>query len=633
MGDGHLTTILAMESDEFIKSCVENLVLNPSESEDLSDSECDVPACDDFTTFSNLLFDADDDFFSSDNESFFDEDISKEIYSNPLYDEGIISIKIDPHHFNAESGLIESLLSQDSSIISSSLKIDSLLDEFAGELILLKSIPSGIDETDCDPKEEIRLIEKLLYDNSSPRPPEEFISKNSDAAIESFSPSPIHQLLSNDSLLLSKNKSFHFDIPSSPRPPAKPPDDDEIKPNSRILTVKVGTFSSWIFHTLLDQLKYGENQVKLSDPKQALRGRHPMSDNGTEFKNSVMTRFCDDKEAVNTTCYVLNRALVTKPHNKTPYELIRGSLITRHHVTILNTRDNLGKFEGKDNEGYFVRYSMVSKAMRVFNKRTSIVEETLNIRFQENVPNVKGNGPYWLFDIDLLTISMNYVPVVTGNQTNGIVGTKEKLFADGKDSTEDARKKAPAVDASEASNNVSTAGPSFVNAASQIPLNAAGPSITSTPMESNKPLIKDEEAEDVDVHLYRSMIGLLMYLTASRPDITFVVYACTRFQVTPNILHLHAMKRIFRYPKASRPNITFAVYACTRFQVTPNILHLHAMKRIFRYPKGQPKLGLWYPKDSPLYLEAYSDSDYARASLERKSTTRGCQFLGKRLIS
>nr|GEY96018.1 hypothetical protein [Tanacetum cinerariifolium] len=161
-------------------------VLYVSESEDLSDSKCDVPACDNFTTFSNLLFDADDDFSSSDNESFCDEDISKEIYSNPLFDEEIISMKIDPHHFNVMSDLIESLLNHDSSIISSSSKIDSLLDEFAGELTLLKSSPPRIYETDCDPEEEIHPIEKLLYDNSSPYPSEEFIFENSNAAIESL---------------------------------------------------------------------------------------------------------------------------------------------------------------------------------------------------------------------------------------------------------------------------------------------------------------------------------------------------------------------------------------------------------------------------------------------------------------
>ncbi|GJW18142.1 putative ribonuclease H-like domain-containing protein [Tanacetum coccineum] len=107
----------------------------------------------------------------------------------------------------------------------------------------------------------------------------------------------------------------------------------------------------------------------------------------------------------------------------------------------------------------------------------------------------------------------------------------------------------------------------------------------STPMETNKALLKDEEAADVDVYLYRSMIGSLMYLTASRPD------------------------------------IMFAVCACVRFQVTQNTSHLHAVKRIFRYLKGHPKLGLWYPRDSPFDLEAFSDSDYAGASLDRKSTT------------
>ncbi|GKC26153.1 putative ribonuclease H-like domain-containing protein [Tanacetum coccineum] len=119
----------------------------------------------------------------------------------------------------------------------------------------------------------------------------------------------------------------------------------------------------------------------------------------------------------------------------------------------------------------------------------------------------------------------------------------------------------------------------------------------STPMETPKPLLKDEDGEEVDVHMYRSMIGSLMYLTSSRPD------------------------------------IMFAVCACTRYQVNPKVSHLYAVKRIFRYLKGQPKLGLWYPKDYAFDLVAYTDSDYARASLDRKSTTGGCQFLGCRLIS
>nr|GEV59870.1 hypothetical protein [Tanacetum cinerariifolium] len=213
MGDEHLDTIPEKESDEFIKSSVENLIPNPSESE--GEHECDVSVFEGFTTFSNILFDADYDFYSVDDQSFSDEDVPNKIFSNPLFDEEIISMKIDPHHFNVEFDLIESLLNHDSSIISSSSKIDSLFDEFAGELTLLKSIPPGIDETDCDPQKEIRLIEKLLYDNSSPRPPEEFSSENSDAIIDSFSPSPI-PVEDSDSLMEEIDLSFTPDYPLPP---------------------------------------------------------------------------------------------------------------------------------------------------------------------------------------------------------------------------------------------------------------------------------------------------------------------------------------------------------------------------------------------------------------------------------
>nr|GEW21668.1 hypothetical protein [Tanacetum cinerariifolium] len=119
----------------------------------------------------------------------------------------------------------------------------------------------------------------------------------------------------------------------------------------------------------------------------------------------------------------------------------------------------------------------------------------------------------------------------------------------------------------------------------------------STPMETHKPLSKDANGTNVDVHLYRSMIGSLMYLTSSSPD------------------------------------IMFAMCGCSRFQVQPKVSHMHAVKRIFRYLKGKPTLGLCYPKESHLELIAYSDSDYACASLDRNYTTGGCQFLGSRLIS
>nr|GFB06456.1 uncharacterized mitochondrial protein AtMg00810-like [Tanacetum cinerariifolium] len=120
---------------------------------------------------------------------------------------------------------------------------------------------------------------------------------------------------------------------------------------------------------------------------------------------------------------------------------------------------------------------------------------------------------------------------------------------------------------------------------------------TTTPHEAANSKLKDESDPPVNVHLYRSMIGSLMYLTASRPD------------------------------------IMFAVSACSRHQVTLLTSHLNAVKKIFKYLKGQPSLGLWYPQDSLFQLEAYSDSDYTGSHGDRKSTTGGCQFLGRRLIS
>ncbi|GKF96268.1 putative ribonuclease H-like domain-containing protein [Tanacetum coccineum] len=126
-------------------------------------------------------------------------------------------------------------------------------------------------------------------------------------------------------------------------------------------------------------------------------------------------------EAVNTACYVQNRVLVVKPHNKTPYELFRGRTPALSfmrpfgcHVTILNTLDHLGKFDGKSDDGIFVGYSLNSKAFRVCNIRTRKVEENLHVRFLEDKPIITGDGRKWLFDIDVLTKSMNYVPVVAG---------------------------------------------------------------------------------------------------------------------------------------------------------------------------------------------------------------------------
>nr|GEW42546.1 hypothetical protein [Tanacetum cinerariifolium] len=136
-------------------------------------------------------------------------------------------------------------------------------------------------------------------------------------------------------------------------------------------------------------------------------------------------------EAVNTACYVQNKVLVIKPHNKTPYKLFLGRKLAlsfmrpfRCPVTILNTIDHLGKFDGKANDGFFVGYSTNSKAFKVFNSRTRVLEENMHVKFSENTHNIVESRPNWPFDIDELTKSINYKPIVAGNQSNGSAGTK-----------------------------------------------------------------------------------------------------------------------------------------------------------------------------------------------------------------
>ncbi|GKF04773.1 hypothetical protein Tco_0035441, partial [Tanacetum coccineum] len=266
LGDKHLDTILETELDEVIKSSVENLVPIPSESE-------------------NPLFDSNDDFTFSDDESLSDEDVSMEnfkIYSNLLFDnEEIISTKIDLHYFNVES---KSLLNRDT-LIDSSPKFDYLLEEFSGELAHINPISPGIEEADFDLEEEIHLVKNLSYDSSSPRPPEELNAEIAYTILESLSPSPIpvedseshmkeidlflamddsmppgiknddydlegdiiflEELLSNDPFPLPKIESSnldHFNDPSSPCPPLEPPDVEiclNFKPDTGILTTKM----------------------------------------------------------------------------------------------------------------------------------------------------------------------------------------------------------------------------------------------------------------------------------------------------------------------------------------------------------------------------------------------------------
>ncbi|GJX36979.1 putative ribonuclease H-like domain-containing protein, partial [Tanacetum coccineum] len=237
-------------------------------------------------------------------------------------------------------------------------------------------------------------------------------------------------------------------------------------------------------------------------------------DNGTEFKNKEMNQFCERKgikrefsaEAVNTACYVQNKVLVTKPHNKTPYELFLGRKPALGFmrpfgcpVTILNTIDHLGKFDGKADEGFFVGYLINSKAFRVFNSRTRIVEENLHVQFSENTPNIAGSGPNWLFDIDALTKSMNYKPVVAGNQSNGNAGTKacDDAGTKGGDSSKDSE-----CSDQEKEDNVNST--NNVNAASTNEVNAIGAKTSiELPDDLNMPELEDivysDDDEDVGV--------------------------------------------------------------------------------------------------------------------------------------
>nr|GEZ50444.1 retrovirus-related Pol polyprotein from transposon TNT 1-94 [Tanacetum cinerariifolium] len=378
-------------------------------------------------------------------------------------------------------------------------------------------------------------------------------------------------------------------------------------------------------------------------------------------------------KAVNIAYYVHNRVLVVKPHFKTPYELFRGRTPAlsfmrpfRCHVTILNTLDHLGKFDGKSNEGFFVGYSTNSKAFRVYNTRTRKVEENLHIKFLENKPLIAGDGPNWLFDIDTLIELINYVPVIIAsdgdNQDNDDLNTKSEIqnqeMPNTEHSTKDIITVGPSINA--ANSNFNTASPTvntvrlsddFFGADNDIQMDlpsgkraigtkwvfrnkkdergivirnkaklvAQGWTLrvlscmkrlkeevyvcqppgfedpdcldkvykvekalyglhqapracsigeltfflwlqvkqksdgiftnkdkyvdeilrkfkyedvnpASTLMDKEKAMLKYSDGDDVDVHLYRSMIGSLMYHTSSRPDIMFAICTCVRFQ-------------------------------------------------------------------------------------------------------
>ncbi|GJY56311.1 retrovirus-related pol polyprotein from transposon TNT 1-94 [Tanacetum coccineum] len=385
-------------------------------------------------------------------------------------------------------------------------------------------------------------------------------------------------------------------------------------------------------------------------------------------------------EAVHTACYVLNRVLVTKPQMKTPYELLMGKSPNISFMkpfgcplTILNTMDHLSKFEGKSEEGYLLGYSTNSKGFRVYNRVTRKVQDCLHVDFLEDQMNQKGKGPDWMFDLDILSRSLNYIPVRKENQVDTIlIGKRNKAVSEA--ITNDAQNK----DSDEST------------VVKEVPLTIEDQDVTEgdgkrvigtkwvfrnkrdergTIIKNKARLVaqgyRQEEGVDYDevfapvarieaIRLFlafASFMGFSVYQMDVKSaflygNITEEVYV----NQPPGFVDPHHPNKVYKVIKAlyglhQAPRACYSPVEAHKalgkmkkvklliFQVTPKVSHMNAVKRIFRYLKHQPKLGLWYPKDSPFHLEAFSDSDYAGDNHDRRSTSGGCQYLGRRLVS
>nr|GEU49483.1 copia protein [Tanacetum cinerariifolium] len=559
-----------------LQSSVENLVPSPSESKDLSDSECDVPVCDDFTTFSNLLFDADDHFSSSDNESFFDEDISKEIYSNPLFDEEIISIKIDPHHFNVESDLIVSLLNQDSSIISSSSKIDSLLNEFTGELILLKSIPPGIDEADCDPEEQIHLIEILLYDNSSPRPPEEFISENSDAAMESFSPSPI-PVEDNDSL------KDEIDLPLTPddsMPPSIKNDDYDFEGELLILEE---LFSN-------DSLSLPENDKIESENNNS---KNALSKSVNETQMQMQEAKVDMSKALDAGLKFLLKAVgqsLQAGYKQQIKECMAKLLAENEKLhkenknlkqTYKDLYDSIKKIrvQTKDHNDSLIA-QINSKTVGNADLKAQIQEKIFaNVALKNELRKLKGNNVDTKFAKPSILGKLVLQP-----PRNQSVVRQPNAF----------KSKRPNFSKPRFSSQVD------VNNILPKPVTPHYfPKVREYVLVKPHHVIAPDSSRDSSKESYREMLSARTYHTPNA--------------YTPKPRSNNQTSRNCPTSKSSEKTLKEGRY--------------------IRYLKGTFNWGLWYPKDTAMALTAYADADHAGCQDTRRSTSGSAQFLGDKLVS
>nr|GEX89435.1 putative ribonuclease H-like domain-containing protein [Tanacetum cinerariifolium] len=403
-------------------------------------------------------------------------------------------------------------------------------------------------------------------------------------------------------------------------------------------------------------------------------------------------------EVVNTACYVQNRVLVTKPHNKTPYELLLSRTPSIRFmrpfgcpVTILNTLDPQGKFDGKADEGFLVRYSVSSKAFRVFDSRTRIVQETLHINFLENQPNIAGSGPTWLFDIDTLThtnsvnVARTPVTVVELNSSNSTNNFNAiGLFNTAVSPTfeiDDEEDVGADADFFNLKTSITVSPIPTTRVHKDHPATQIIGDLSSSPQtRSMERMVKKQggltQINDEDFHT--CMLGTIKeevyvcqplgFEDSDYPDKVYVddiIFGSTKNELCKLFERLIKDK----FQMSSMGELTFFLglqvkqkddgifisqdkyvaeilrkFGLTdgKSASTPIDTEKRLLKdpdgedvdvHIYRYLKGKPHLGLWYPKDSPFNLVAYSDSDYAGASLDRKSTIGGCQFLCCRLIS
>nr|GEU92231.1 putative ribonuclease H-like domain-containing protein [Tanacetum cinerariifolium] len=388
------------------------------------------------------------------------------------------------------------------------------------------------------------------------------------------------------------------------------------------------------------------------------------SDNGTEFKNSDLNQTLIKAartmlansllpipfwaEAVNTDCYVQNRVLVTKPHNKTPYELLHGRSPSIGFmrpfgcpVTILNTLDRLGKFQGKVDEGILVGYSMYSKAFRVFNSRTRIIQETLHVDFLENKPNVAGNQPNsgagFQDNLDVekageeVDLSYMLFPMWSSVGFTNPQNNAEDVAFDGKEHDFDVKKPeskvilSPSCSAQSKEQDDKTLkeakGMRLEDIIYSDDEDVVGADADFNNLESSI-LINDIIFGATNKDLCRSFEKLMKdkFQMSSIRELTF--FLGLQVKQKKDGIFISQDKYVAKILR--KFGLTEGKSASTPIDTEKPLLkdpdgedvdvHTYRsmiIKRIFRYLKGKPHLGLWYPKDSPFDLVAYSDSDYA----------------------